>query len=308
MKIVTLTLNPAFDVHCSCENFKPYHESIAKVTAKDAGGKGVNISRALQVNGTENLAIVIVGEENGVEFCQALEKDGLSVSTVWVKGRIRENITLHETENPETRISFEGFSCDSGILQEIKDRIGEVNGQTIITFTGSIPKGIEVSEVLAFLGEYRDQGAKVVIDSRSVSLGELLAFKPWLIKPNKDEAEAYASRKIESESDAVMIARDIYEKGIDNVIVSLGGDGAVFAYKRGVMVAKAPDVPVCSTIGAGDSMIAGFIDGTSKGFTKEKVLKRAVAFGTAACMQEGTNPPMPKDVEELTKQVFVKSI
>lgn len=308
MKIVTLTLNPAFDVHCSCDNFKPYHESIAKVTAKDAGGKGVNISRALKVNGTENLAVVIVGEENGVEFCKALENDGLSVSAVWVKGRIRENITLHETENPETRISFEGFSCKNDVLQEIKERIGEVNGQTVITFTGSIPKGMEVSEVLAFLGQYRDKGAKIVIDSRSVSLQELLAFKPWLIKPNKDEAEAYAKRKIESESDAVMIARDVYEKGIDNVIVSLGGDGAVFAYKRGVMVAKTPDVPVCSTIGAGDSMLAGFIDGTSKGLNKEKVFKRAVAFGTAACMQEGTKPPLCQDVEELEKQVFVKSL
>lgn len=308
MKIVTLTLNPAFDVHCSCDNFKPYHESIAMITAKDAGGKGVNISRALKANGTENLAIVVVGKENGVEFRKALEKDGLSVSTVWVEGRIRENITLHETQNPETRISFEGFSCDNWILQEMKERIGEVNGQTIITFTGSIPKGMEVSEVLAFLGEYRDKGAKIVIDSRSVSLPELLAFRPWLIKPNKDEAEAYAKRKIESESDAVIIARDIYEKGINNVIVSLGGDGAVFAYKRGVTVAKAPSVPVCSTIGAGDSMLAGFIDGTSKGLNKEKVFKRAVAFGTAACKQEGTKPPLPKDVEELAKKVFVKSL
>lgn len=308
MKIITLTLNPAFDVHCSCDNFKPYHESIAKVMQKDAGGKGVNISRALQANGTENLAVVIVGKENGAEFCQALEKDGLSVSSVWVDGRIRENITLHETENPETRISFEGFSCKNDVLQEIKERIGEVNGQTIITFTGSIPKGMEVAEVLAFLGEFRGKGAKIVIDSRSVSLNELLEFRPWLIKPNKDEAEAYANRKIESESDAIIIAREIYERGINNVIVSLGGDGAVFAYKRGVMVAKAPSVAVCSTIGAGDSMLAGFIDGTSQGLTKEKVLKRAVAFGTAACMQEGTKPPLKEDVQALAKQVFVKSL
>ena len=105
-----------------------------------------------------------------------------------------------------------------------------------------------------------------------------------------------------------MIARDIYEKGIDNAIVSLGGEGAVFAYKRGVMVAKAPSVPVCSTIGAGDSMLAGFIDGTSKGANKEKVFKRAVAFGTAACKQEGTKPPSANDVEELIKMVKVKKM
>ena len=95
MKIVTLTLNPAFDVHCFCDNFKPYHESIAQMTSRDAGGKGVNVSRALTANGTENLAIVVVGKENGTEFCQALQKDGLSVFAIWVDGRIRENITLH---------------------------------------------------------------------------------------------------------------------------------------------------------------------------------------------------------------------
>ena len=301
MKIVTLTLNPAFDVHCSCDNFRPYHESIAKVTAKDAGGKGVNISRALQVNDTENLAIVVVGKENGAEFCQALEKDGLNVSPVWVEGRIRENITLHETENPETRISFEGFSCSKSILQEIKERIGEVNGQTIITFTGSIPKGMDVSEVLTFLGEFRNRGAKIVIDSRSVSLKELLDFKPWLIKPNKDEAEAYASKTIKTVEDAIAIAKDFYEKGVENVVISLGGDGAVWVSGCGTIVGQSPKIEVRSTIGAGDSMLAGFIDGTVKGLGKTAILKRAIAYGTSACMQEGTLPPQKQDIEFLEK-------
>ena len=306
MKIVTLTLNPAFDVHCYCGNFRPYHESIAQVTAKDAGGKGVNISRALKVNGTENLAVVIVGKENDTEFCQALEKDGLSVSAVLVDGRIRENITLHETVNPETRISFEGFSSGNGILQEIKERIGDIDRQTIITFTGSIPKGMDAAEVLVFLRELRAKGAKIVIDSRSVSLKDLIDFKPWLIKPNKDEAEVYAGHKIECVDDAVLIARAFYEKGIDNVMVSLGGDGAVLAYENGILIANAPKIAVSSTIGAGDSTLAGFIDGTAKGLDKENVLKRAVAYGTAACLQEGTKPPKKEDVKTLIGKVNVK--
>ena len=308
MKIVTLTLNPAFDVHCFCDNFKPYHESIAQITSRDAGGKGVNISRALTANGTENLAIVIVGKENGTEFCQALQKDGLSVSAVWVDGRIRENITLHQTKNPETRISFEGFSCKNCVLEEIKERIGKVNSQTIITFTGSISKGIEVTEVLALLSDFKKMGAKIVIDSRSVSLADLKEFKPWLIKPNKDEAEAYANRKTENVNDAIIVASEIYGKGVDNVIISLGGDGAVYACKGGVMVAQAPSVPVCSTIGAGDSMVAGFIDGINKGLMDEQVLKLAVAYGTAACQQEGTKPPCLEDIQALEKKVFVKTV
>ena len=308
MKIITLTLNPAFDVHCSCDNFKPYHESIAKVLSKDAGGKGVNVSRALIENGTDNLAVVVVGKENGVEFCKALEKDGMNVASIWVDGRIRENITLHEESNPETRISFEGFSCDSSILKDIQEKIGKVNSQTIVTFTGSIPKGIKVEEVLELLRSLRAQGAKIVIDSRSVSLADLISFKPWLIKPNKDEAEAYAKRKIQSVSDAIMIARRFYDKGINNVLLSLGGDGAVLAYKNGVLVATAPNVEICSTIGAGDSMIAGFIDGVSKGFDEVAVLKRAVAFGTAACKQEGTKPPNASDIQELEQMVHVNNV
>lgn len=308
MKIVTLTLNPAFDVHCFCDNFKPYHESIAQITSRDAGGKGVNISRALTANGTENLAIVIVGKENGVEFCQDLEKDGLSVSAVWVDGRIRENITLHQTKNPETRISFEGFSCENCVLEEIKERIGKVNSQTIITFTGSISKGIEVTEVLALLNDFKKMGAKIVIDSRSVSLKQLLDFKPWLIKPNKDEAKYYTGKKLDDVDEVASVTKELYEHGVENAMISLGEKGAVLACKQGVFYAKIPKIDSQSTIGAGDSTLAGFIAATEKGLSSEFALKRAMAFGTAACMREGTLPPLPDDVSSVEKNIEIFKI
>lgn len=308
MKIITLTLNPAFDVHCECNNFKPYHESIAKITSKEAGGKGVNISRALTENGVENQAIVIVGTENGDEFCKALQNDGLSVFSVWAKGRIRENITLHEQVNPETRISFEGFCCDGCILTEIEKQIANADNQTVITFTGSIPKGIRIEDVLSLLNKARNKGAKIVIDSRSVSFEQLIDFKPWLIKPNKDEAQLYTGLKINSVNDAVVIAKNLNEKGVENVIISLGRDGAVLANDGGEYIATTPDLPILSTIGAGDSMLAGFIDGAAKGLNVENVLKRAVAFGTAACLQEGTKPPKKQDVIDVEKQVAVRKI
>ena len=307
MKIITLTLNPAFDVHCCCDNFRPYHESIARIVSKDAGGKGVNISRALSVNGTENVAVLVVGKENGEEFCQALKKDGMAVSAVWVDGRIRENITLHEEKNPETRISFEGFSCEKSILEQVAKCVGEIDENTIITFTGSIPKGITAKEILRLLQDFRLRGAKIVIDSRSVSISELIEFKPWLIKPNKDEAEAYASKNIQTIDDAISIAQSFYEKGVENVVISLGGDGAVWVSENGTIVGQNPKIEVRSTIGAGDSMLAGFIDGTAKGLDKLEILKRAIAYGTAACMQEGTLPPKKQDIEELEKNIICKT-
>lgn len=305
MKIITLTLNPAFDVHCYSKDFRPYHESIFDITSTEAGGKGVNISRALVRNGAGNLAVVIVGSENGAEFCKALEKQGLSVAPVWTEGRIRENITLHEDANPETRISFNGFTCKAGILDEVSEKLGEVDSETVIAFTGSIAGGISASAALSMLGTFKNKGAKIVIDSRSVTLEDLMSFKPWLIKPNKDEAEKYTGKSINSVNDAVDIAKEIHESGIENVMISLGGDGAVLVCKDGAFYAKTPNINAISTIGAGDSTIAGFIYGSAKGYATADVLKRACAFGTAACMREGTLPPESKDVEEIVKQIEV---
>lgn len=305
MKIITLTLNPAFDVHCYCENFKPYHESIAQITSKEAGGKGVNISRALTVNGVENIAVVIVGKENGEEFCESLRKDGIAIVPIWTEGRIRENITLHETKNPETRISFDGFTCEEHILAQVQKEIGIIDNNTIVTFTGSIPKGINSVSVLKLLGEFKVQGAKIVIDSRSISLDELTEFKPWLIKPNKDEAIYYTGRTMEKIEEVASFAEGLHERGIENALISLGGEGAVLACAQGVFYAKTPKIDIRSTIGAGDSTLAGFIDATSKVFCIETALKRAMAYGMSACMQEGTLPPLPNDIKVSFEKVEI---
>ena len=308
MKIVTLTLNPAFDVHCSAENFKPYHESIVKITSKEAGGKGVNISRALQAKGVDNLAVVIVGTDNGEEFVNALKKDGLNVAPVFVEGWIRENITLHETENPETRISFDGFECDESVLLQVQQEIGAVDENTIVSFTGSIPKGISATTVLTMLEKLKKQGAKIVIDSRSVSLEQLKAFKPWLIKPNKDEAKHYTGKEINDIEEVANFAKGLYAKGVENAMISLGGTGAVLACEQGVFYAKIPEIEVRSTIGAGDSTLAGFMASISKGFSVEKALKQAMAFGVSACMQEGTLPPLSEDVDNVEKNVEIVKV
>lgn len=308
MKIVTLTLNPAFDVHCFCDNFKPYHESIAQITSRDAGGKGVNISRALTVNGIDNIPIVIVGKENGEEFCQTLKKDGIAIVPVCNEGRIRENITLHETVNPETRISFDGFLCKESILEQVKENIGVVDENTIVAFTGSIPKGLNTADVLNLLNELKKKGAKIVIDSRSVSLADLKEFKPWLIKPNKDEAKYYTGKQLDDVDEVASVTKELCEHGVENAMISLGEKGAVLACKQGVFYAKIPKIDSQSTIGAGDSTLAGFIAATEQGLSSEFALKRAMAFGTAACMREGTLPPLPDDVSYVEKNVEIFKI
>lgn len=309
MKIITLTLNPAFDIHCFVKDFAPYHENLAKIEANEAGGKGVNISRALTVNGVENLALVVLGDENGDSFAKRLTDDGMSYLALTVKGRIRENITLHTNNADETRISFEGFKTDESILSAVLEKLeGEELDGSIITFTGRVPSGISMGAVKDFLGTLKKKGAKIVIDSRSFTLDDIVDVAPWLIKPNQEEISVYLGQEINGFEDALDGAKTLHEKGIDNVMISLGSKGALLVSGDGCFVAQPPKIEALSTIGAGDSSIGGFLAAAKSGAGADGMLRLAVSYGTAACMTEGTRPPKKTDVEWVYEKVTVKKI
>ena len=306
MKIITLTLNPAFDMHCFAKNFEPFHENLAEVTALEAGGKGVNVSRALTFLGVENKALVVLGKENGDSFRRALIDDGIDCICIEVDGRIRENITLHTDNNPETRISFRGFSADSSLLRRVCDTLdGEIDADTVVTFTGSLPAGVSVAEAREMLVEMKAKGAKIVIDSRSFKLDDIKAVRPWLIKPNEEEIALYSDLKVTDLESAATAAAELRKSASENVMISLGGAGAVLACGDGIFSANAPEIEVLSTIGAGDSSIAGFISAAKSGLSYPDMLRNAIAFGSAACMTEGTRPPEKDGVKELLEKVVV---
>ena len=307
MKIITLTLNPAIDVHCYAENFEPFHENLAHITSSDAGGKGVNISRALTVNGVDNLALVVLGSENGKSFADSLKADGMDVAELYVDGRIRENITLHTNNNPETRISFAGFVATDALIDAVEEKLSDVDADTIITLTGSNPKGMSIERVMKMVENFQAKGAKVIIDSRSFSKENLFASKPWLIKPNEEEIGMYTDIKVTDFASAAKAAAQIRSQGIENVIIS-SSKGAVLACADGTFVAYAPNIKVVSTIGAGDSSIAGFIAAAKEGKSYAEMLRTAVSYGSAACTTEGTKPPFPEIVASCLAEATVEAI
>ena len=309
MKIITLTLNPAFDVHCSADSFAAEHENLAVITEREAGGKGVNISRALTYNKVENLAILAVGEDNGDDFCRELDKDGMEYSKITLPGRIRENITIHTKNAPETRISFTGFDTDKSLLDAFEDKLSAMISEgDIVTFTGRVPSGVEMSDVKAFLKRLDEAGAKIVIDSRSFSKDDLVEMRPWLIKPNEEEIAVYLDREINSFESVLDGAKALFESGIKNVMISLGAAGALLVCADGCFVAKPPKIKAISTIGAGDSSIAGFMAAAAAGKDSAEMLRTAVSYGSAACMSSGTRPPMADDVSAIYEKVFVEKL
>lgn len=297
MKILTLTLNPAFDVHADAEKLTLHHENFARITAREAGGKGINITRAALAGGCPVKAFVVLGEENGADFSDSLKKDGLSVSALYVPGRIRENLTLHEKDGTETRISFPGFSADASLL----DRLTEILDRTlsegdVLALGGRAPDGLAIPALLDFLTRQKKHGVRLVLDSRSLSLDDLKKLRPFLIKPNEEEVSSYLGRTVSSLSEAGDAARELQETAAENVMVSMGSLGAVLACPDGLFSVSAPALRPISTIGAGDSMLAGFLAGIQKKAAPQDCLRLAVAYGSAACLTEGTKPPKQEDI------------
>lgn len=307
MRIYTLTLNPAYDVHVHTEHFVPYHENIAAVLSREAGGKGVNISRALHSAHIPNTAVIVVGTDNAAEYRRKLAQAGLSVLEFEKPGSIRENLTLHCDNGPETRISFAGFAAEDSILDEIFAQI-RPDENTILTMTGRIAKGMTIEKVKDFLKKAAACGAKIVVDSRSFSLSDLAEVKPWLIKPNQEEISAYCGEPIEDIETALAKAKEITRSGIENTLVSMGEQGALLITGDKAYYAEAPQVQVVSTIGAGDSAIAGFLTATAQGEANEGRLAAAVAFGSAACLTEGTQPPEEVMIRKLLRQIRIQRI
>ncbi len=307
-KISTITLNPAFDLHYQMEKFEAKKENYVQSILCDAGGKGINISRALKVNGVDSTAYVILGDENGGSFESQLRRDGLNYSPLYTEGRIRENITLHPAEDKETRISLDTFKINEQLLSELEAKLDADRTEgDLMAFAGRNPKGVEKTAVIEFLKRQIAAGTKVIVDSNSLTPEDLQQIRPWLIKPNEQEITAFLGKTVENVQEAADAAAELVAKGVaEEVMISLGGDGAVWSNGERKLILSIPKLEhPMSTIGAGDSTLAGFLAGTAAGDPIEKVLCRAVSFGTAACMTPGTLPPKPEDVASVMAQVKV---
>lgn len=285
--IITLTLNPAYDVHGQLDEFTPEKENLVQEITRQIGGKGINTSRALTENGIKNYAFVLLGNENAEPFLTDLTRFLPDCRTFLTEGRIRENITLHPKNQKETRISFRGFTCSEEILLKIEDDIPQ---NATLVFSGSLPPGITPEAAEAFLLRQKDKGCRLVVDSKSISPAAVRRIRPWLIKPNAEEAEALFGN-----ADWETAALALHREGVENVLVSLGEKGAFLAAEDRIFKASAPAILPLSTIGAGDSMIAGFLACNG---TPEERLKTAVAYGSAACLTEGTTPPTPGLIQQ----------
>ena len=308
MNIITITPNPALDVHLESSDFTKGEYNKARLIRRDSGGKGVNLSRALLSNSVESDCFMMLGRDGAEEFILPLYNIGMRASYIEVEGRVRENLNIHHGAT-ETVVATAGPAVSASAVEELCSRLDPLVGPgSLVALCGSLSDGSDKEAILALMYHLKRKGARLVIDSKSLSAEEIISLKPYLIKPNEEEAELLTGMRPTNTEEAAKIAVAIRDSGCECVMLTMGGKGAALAAPSGEYTAIAPEVEVLSTVGAGDSSLAGFIAAISEGKDHPEALRRAVSYGSAACMSEGSLPPAPENVAALLPLVEVKRL
>jgi 1-phosphofructokinase len=302
--IVTLTANPSFDRTIALSGRLERGGVLrADAVLEQAGGKGVNISRAASLAGLETVAVFPAGSDS--PFTGELEHQGILCRPVNPTGPIRVNLTLTEGDGTTTKINSAGAIADPALLGRLGDALLRHGADADwVVLAGSVPPGTPDEWYAELATSLAGTRAKVAVDTSDRPLRALAArlgsARPDLLKPNAEELCMLTGddpRAVESDPEAAATAaRRLVDEGAGAVLLTLGGSGAVLVTPEGAWHAAAPPVEVASTVGAGDSSLFGYVLGDLRHAGPEDRLRLAVAYGSAAAALPGTTLPAPHEV------------
>ena len=308
--IYTVTLNPAIDKTVVIENLRTGAVNRVASVREDAGGKGINVSKCLKTLGVDSVAAMILAGEGGKRLEKRLEEMELSALIVWADGESRTNLKIIDPVKQEnTDINEPGPVVTAEILQLLKEKIsGQVKAGDILILSGSLPAGVDRGLYGEWTAYFQSLGVCVYLDADGEPMQKGMEVLPYMIKPNNDELAALLGKEKLSTEEMLQEGKRLRERGIREIIISLGADGALFISEDGCYCAKGLAVPVKSTVGAGDSVVAAAAYGQVKNLSREERIRVAVAIGAASVMQSGTQPPEAALVWELAKGVRITKL
>ncbi|MEK4031065.1 MULTISPECIES: 1-phosphofructokinase [Bacillaceae] len=282
--IYTCTLNPAIDYIVHLEHLETGTLNRAVSTAKFAGGKGINVSRVLTRFGAENTALGFLGGFTGEFIIDELNKEGIHHQFIRIAQDTRINVKVKAGN--ETEINGQGPTVTLEESEQFKDLIKQLNKGDILLLAGSVLSSLPEDYYVLLMKIAQERGIKIAVDTSGPILKKLLAHKPFLIKPNHHELGELFQTDIQSREQAVVLAKQLVSEGVEHVMVSMAGEGALFVNKDVVLSAKPPQGQVKNSVGAGDSMVAGFLAGYAKGAAIEEAFRFSVAAGSATAFSE----------------------
>ncbi|WP_099608388.1 1-phosphofructokinase [Vibrio coralliilyticus] len=305
-KVVTITLNPALDLTGSLSILKQGSVSLVNQSSLHAAGKGVNVARVLSDLGAEVTVTGFLGKDNQEMFSQLFEEMGADDQFIRVSGATRINVKLVEENGSVSDINFPGISIDEAALSQFEDKLEELaENHNYFVLAGSLPKGVTPQRCASWVSFLEQKGKKVLFDSSREALKAGIESVPWLIKPNDEELSDYAGKTLISARECQQVAEDLSQRGIENVVVSMGAEGVMWLNQNQWIQAQPPRMDVVSTVGAGDTLVAGLCWGHMKSMTKTELLSFATALSALAVSQVGVGIPDIKQVHTLQEQIKI---
>ncbi|MDQ1174099.1 1-phosphofructokinase [Microbacterium testaceum] len=303
--IVTLTANPSADrAVVLSDALAPGEVQRALSSREDAGGKGVNVARVVAAAGAPARAVVPVGAHD--PYRVLLEDTGIALDLVDVAGRARANLTITDPAGETTKLNLPGAELSPAEAQAVTDGVvAAAESATWLVLAGSLPPGVPASFYADLVAAVRERwGAaapRIAVDASGAALAEVVATaRPDLIKPNHEElAELVgedAAGDLDVITEATRRAHQLVPEHVASALVTLGADGALLFTAEGAWRGYAPKIQVASTVGAGDSSLAGYLLADLEGASAPDRLARSIAYGAAAATLPGTQPPTPADL------------
>jgi 6-phosphofructokinase 2 len=307
-RFVTLTLNPALDLSTAVDQVVDAHKLRCDEPRMHPGGGGVNVARVLARLGADVLAVATAGGATGERLTGLATAEGLRGAWIPIAGETRENFTvLERSTGRELRFVLPGPRLAASEWQACLDRIAALPSRPdYLIASGSLPPGVPADFYGRLARWARRAGSRLLVDASGEALASALAEGVWAIKPSLRELQGLSGRPLVSLEDQWEAARLLVERGqAQQVALSLGPEGALAVSHEGASRARALQVPVAGTVGAGDSFVAGWVWGWDREGTLSAALREAMAASAAALLAPGTRLALAKDIERLRPDVAI---
>ena len=308
--IATVTLNPSLDRTVTVEELVLDEANRWTSLRRDPGGKGINVSRVIHELGGDTVAYGFIGGIDGETLKHLLQHQGVPFDFTQIKGEIRSNFIITVTASRhQTRIEAPGPHIMRHELQKLVQKVKHISPKPdYLVFAGSVPPAVPDDIYRQLIEAAKNNGIKTVLDSDNKWLKEGIKAKPNVIKPNVHEAEELLDKHLRSERAIVKALKLLVDGGIEVAVISRGKEGLIAANGEKVIKAIPPEVEVRSTVGAGDSTIAGLVLKLNEGLDLDEACRWAAAAGTAATLTPGTELCRREDVERLLSKVKIKRL
>ncbi|WP_297277101.1 1-phosphofructokinase [uncultured Brachyspira sp.] len=284
--VYTLTLNPAVDYYIDMNNFEEGELNKVNNAYTLAGGKGINVSKVLKNFNVDSIALGFCGGFTGDYIKKHLKEYGIKENFIYLEEDTRINIKL-KTEKTESEIAGKSPNVPKEKSDELLTFINtNIKENDILVLSGSVPNSVSSSIYKEIINK-SCKNIKIILDARDEAFKIAVKEKVFLTKPNKKELGEYFNKTIETTEDIIKYAKELIKEGSENVIVSLGKEGSVLVTKDEVYIGNAPEGKLISSVGSGDSMVAGIVYGLSKNLSLSDAYKYAIASGSSTACSEG---------------------